>query len=622
MRAVVRGCRSRDRRPAAAAHPGTATRGGATSRGDGRRQGDGRSVHRAAARLDRRSLAAADRHSLGRRVRDVGPSEPAATPRRAVAGSRGSLDRVVVDPRRQCDRRLALGTSRSRRRPDAGDHVTVRLEPADDAVIEVDDAFVLHRGRAHDVAALRGLSLRVDRQERIVIRGPSGSGKSTLVAALTAQVRASAGQVRLFGHDISQLDHAAAVRLRTAHVGVVSQRSGLDLIDDLDCLDNVGLQSRLAGLDHAAGQRAAKSALERLGLDHLAHRRPASLSGGERQRVALAAALAHGPGLVIADEPTGELDARSADQVYDFLREHAEETGAALLVVTHDERAERIATRVLTIHDGRVSEESMNGRASLVVDGRGWVRLPDSLRTDARIAGRAMATADEGHIRLFGSAAVAPPAAARRDARATVGDVAVVLGDAEIDLGSTTVGPVSMELRRGEITAVTGRSGSGKTTVLSLAMGLLQPTGGVVERHAETVACAPQTAAFADQQSVRANVDLALALRSKPRSEELGALLDSLGLGDLADRPAGALSGGERQRLALARALVADAELVALDEPTSQLDRGTARSIAGVIRQHADGGACLVCASHDEELIAVADHVVDVGTRRATQGVT
>jgi len=119
--------------------------------------------------------------------------------------------------------------------------VSLRLDPADDPVIEVEDAFVLHRGRAHDVAALRGLSLRVDPHERIVIRGPSGSGKSTLVAALTAQVRASAGQVRLFGHDIAQMDHAASVRLRTAHLGVVSQRSGLDLIDDLDCLDNVAL---------------------------------------------------------------------------------------------------------------------------------------------------------------------------------------------------------------------------------------------------------------------------------------------------------------------------------------------------------------------------------------------
>ncbi len=135
----------------------------------------------------------------------------------------------------------------------------------------------------------------------------------------------------MFGHDIAQLDHAASAKLRTAHVGVVSQRSGLDLIDDLDCLDNVAMQSRLTGLARVDGRAAALAALDRLGLDHLAHRHPTSLSGGERQRVALAAALADGPGLVIADEPTGELDALSADEVYDFLREHAERTGAALL---------------------------------------------------------------------------------------------------------------------------------------------------------------------------------------------------------------------------------------------------------------------------------------------------
>jgi putative ABC transport system ATP-binding protein len=102
------------------------------------------------------------------------------------------------------------------------------------SVIDIEDAFVLHRGRTHDVAALRGLSLRIEPGERIVVRGPSGSGKSTLVAAVTGQVTASAGRVTLFGQDIAQLDHAAAVKLRTAHVGVVSQRSGLDLLDDLD----------------------------------------------------------------------------------------------------------------------------------------------------------------------------------------------------------------------------------------------------------------------------------------------------------------------------------------------------------------------------------------------------
>ncbi|MGZ6993074.1 MAG: ATP-binding cassette domain-containing protein [Ilumatobacteraceae bacterium] len=487
--------------------------------------------------------------------------------------------------------------------------------PVGDAVIDIDDAFVLHRGRTRDVAALRGLSLRVDPGERIVVRGPSGSGKSTLVAAVTAQVRASAGRVRLFGHDMAQLDHAAAVRLRTAHVGVVSQRSGLDLIDDFDCLDNVALQSRLSRSGRGDGRRAAAKTLARLGLDHLAPRRPRSLSGGERQRVALAAALAHGPGLVIADEPTGELDAVSADQVYDFLREHAERTGAALLVVTHDERAERIATRVVTIHDGRLSQEMLSGRNSLVVDGRGWVRLPDALRADTGVVGRVVAAAVDGHISLVGSEPIRVASHTTIGDTPEPGDVAVSVRYAEIDVDSVTIGPVSMELRRGQITVITGRSGSGKTSLLSVVLGVKKPTRGVVEHRVATFGCAPQTAAFADQQSVAANVDLVRAIREQPVAESSATVLGLLGLGGLEGRPAGALSGGERQRVAVGRALSGEAELIVLDEPTSQLDRSTARLVAGVVRASADAGACVVCASHDEEIIAVADQVIDLGAR-------
>ncbi len=495
--------------------------------------------------------------------------------------------------------------------------------PIGQAVIDIDDAFVLHRGRTHDVAALRGLSLRIDPNERIVVRGPSGSGKSTLVAAVTGQVMASAGHVRLFGHDLAQLDHAATARLRTAHVGVVSQRSGLDLLEDLDCLDNVALQARLAGSGRREGRQAAGQALHRLGLRHLEHRRPSSLSGGERQRVALAAALAHGPRLVIADEPTGELDSVSAEEVYEFLRDHAERTGAALLVVTHDARADRLATRVLTIHDGRLSEERLGERNSLVVDGRGWVRLPDSLRADAGIVGRAVAAAVDGHISLAGLEPISPRATdviPRMSSQ--VGELVVSAIEAEIDLDTTTIGPVSMELRRGQITVITGRSGSGKTSVLSMLLGASEPSRGVIKRLAASSGCAPQTAAFADQQSVAANVDLVRAIRSKPSTDIGDSALCSLGLADLADRPAGALSGGERQRLAVARALSIDADLVILDEPTSQLDRATARLISRAVSHSAELGACVVCASHDEELIAVADQIIDLDDVREWPGVT
>ncbi len=200
-----------------------------------------------------------------------------------------------------------------------------------------------------------------------------------------------------------------------------------------------------------------------------------------------------------------------------------------------------------------------------------------------------------------------------RATEAEVGAVVVSVRDAEIDLDTVTIGPISMDLRRGQITVITGRSGSGKTSLLSVVLGVGQPTRGVVERFIDTFGCAPQTAAFADQQSVAANIDLVRSIRSQAPLDEKDGILRRLALGDLDERPAGALSGGERQRLAVARALAVDADVVVLDEPTSQLDRATARLIAGVISDVAAGGTCVVCASHDEELIAVADQIVDLG---------
>jgi zinc/manganese transport system ATP-binding protein len=185
-----------------------------------------------------------------------------------------------------------------------------------------------------------------------------------------------------------------------------------------------------------------------------------------------------------------------------------------------------------------------------------------------------------------------------------------------------TIGPVSMELRRGQITVITGRSGSGKTSLLSVVLGVAQASRGVVERFVTSSGCAPQTAAFADQHSVAANVDLVRAIRSQPPADVGSSILRTLGLADLEARPAGALSGGERQRLAVARALAVEADLVVLDEPTSQLDRATARLISRVIRDSADRGSCVVCASHDEELIAVADQIIDLGGPRDLLEVT
>src|SRR3954451_16538147 len=182
--------------------------------------------------------------------------------------------------------------------------------------VSASDVFCLYPVPNGTVAALRGLSLRVPEGERLVVHGPNGSGKTTLLRVLMGEQPSSAGEVEVAGVDLSGADEPTRADLRLKLLGVVEQHAGRALRPELDVRDNVSLQMRLAGVRRGAARTRAEAALERLGLADLSRRRPATLSGGEAQRVAVCAALAHGPAVVLADEPTGELDAESADSVY------------------------------------------------------------------------------------------------------------------------------------------------------------------------------------------------------------------------------------------------------------------------------------------------------------------
>jgi ABC-type multidrug transport system ATPase subunit len=177
--------------------------------------------------------------------------------------------------------------------------------------------------------------------------------------------------------------------------------------------------------------------------------------------------------------------------------------------------------------------------------------------------------------------------------------------------GTTVLPPTSLTARVGELTVVAGRSGSGKTSLLSLLAGLARPSAGTVEREAGLAqALAPRDPGFADAASVRANVLLARTARRLDGPGRCEELLAALGLAALAERPAGTLSGGERQRAAIARALVTDAQLVVLDEPTSQLDQALARVVGSLLRAEARRGRAVLCATHDPEVLACADQVI------------
>jgi putative ABC transport system ATP-binding protein len=201
---------------------------------------------------------------------------------------------------------------------------------------------------------LREVDLRVAAGEIVVLLGRSGSGKSTLLNLISGIDRPTSGTVRVDGVDVAALSETARTRLRRRHIGFIFQF--FNLIPTLTVEENLRLPLELNGVDGAAGHTRALNLLAEVGLADRAASFPDRLSGGEQQRVAIARALVHDPGLVLADEPTGNLDAESARQVLTLLAGLARRAGKTVIAASHSEEVAALADRVLTLTDGRLLE--------------------------------------------------------------------------------------------------------------------------------------------------------------------------------------------------------------------------------------------------------------------------
>ena len=200
------------------------------------------------------------------------------------------------------------------------------------------------------IHVLNGVDLDVGNGEIVALLGPSGSGKSTLLQAVGLLEGGFEGSIRINGEEAAQLDNDGRTRLRRDALGFVYQFH--HLLPDFNAAENVIIPQLIHGADNAAARERAESVLSSLGLGHRLHHRPSQLSGGEQQRVAVARALANRPSLVLADEPTGNLDEKTADIVLaEFLRLVREE-GSAALVATHNERLAAKMDRVVRLHEG------------------------------------------------------------------------------------------------------------------------------------------------------------------------------------------------------------------------------------------------------------------------------
>ncbi|GAA2723369.1 MULTISPECIES: ABC transporter ATP-binding protein [Streptomyces] len=485
--------------------------------------------------------------------------------------------------------------------------------PATEPLVAVHDLTVAFPTGGEDaVRAVDGLSFELAPGGALGIVGESGSGKSTAAYALLGLHRGTGarvtGSVRVAGHDVEALDERGLRRLRGAAAAMVFQ----DPLSSLDPYQAVGdqiaevLRAHRPGTTRRAAHARAVAALDRVGIPDAARRarsRPHEFSGGMRQRALIAMAVACEPKLLIADEPTTALDVTVQDRILALLRQVREETGAGLLLVTHDLGvAAGSVDELLVMKDGRAVE---HGPLRTVLDRPREPYTRDLLAAVPRIGDRRerpAPPADEAPVLLEATGLQ------RRFGR---GRHAV-----------TAVDDISLTVRAGETVGIVGESGSGKTTLGRMLVRLLEPTGGTLHYRGRDIgglqmvfqdpvsSLNPRRSigeSIADPLRAAGTLDDA-AVRTRVRE-----LLARVGLDpDAYHRHPHEFSGGQRQRVGIARALAPEPRLIVCDEPVSALDVTTQAQIVRLLGElQRELGLALVFIAHDLAVVRqVSDRLV------------
>ena len=509
-------------------------------------------------------------------------------------------------------------------------------------VLQLREVFCVHRTAQGDAAALQGLDLDLGRHEVVCVLGPSGAGKSTLLRVIAGLQLPSAGSVSLLGRDVSRMGARERAVLRHRHLGFLGQSSREMLTPGLTAEESVALPLALRGVGRRRRATRAAELLEAVGLRARARARPLELSGGERQRVALCVALAHAPTLLLADEPTGELDRTSAVAVHKLIVSLVRSADAGAIIASHDPLTAAHAERTIGLRDGRIVEERSGDAPMLVVGRGGWVRLPASLQTAAGLGDRVAARPVEGGLLLAPVAGCGAPTAAAEPPDPVVGGEARHPEPARVELAGVThaysqgavervvLDDVTHTFAPARLTVITGPSGSGKTTLLRLIAGLDRPDRGEItidgwplraggdealaELRRGRIGLMAQDPVPVGFLSAQENITFALRLRGWEQHTAVrraATVLTAVGLSERAGQRVTRLSAGELQRLALARALASAHGLLLIDEPTSRLDEANAKVVAALLYAAAAvEGQTVICASHDPTVVNRGDELV------------
>jgi peptide/nickel transport system ATP-binding protein len=513
-----------------------------------------------------------------------------------------------------------------------------------------------------EVVALQGLDLEVEKGEMMALVGPSGSGKSTLLNVMGALDTPSVGQIAVGDYDLLNMDARQRVRYKREVVGFLWQQPARNLLEYISARENIELPLMLTQRRARERNQRAKELLEVLGLSERASFRPDQLSGGEQQLVALGVALANNPQLVLADEPTGQLDSDSAEKMFNALREINRLYNTTIIIVTHDPEVAAKVDRVVGIRDGRTSTEIRRERNHadgsvleeewVILDRTGRMQIPQVYVDALAMRGRVKARLETDHVSVWPSYSEG----ADRELRLWRPDQTFDLGGESIELppvherslaiethglsqtfevGVETihaVQDVDLSIPTGVLAVIKGRSGSGKTTLLNLIGGLDEPIrGGVivggrdmrqlssrekVEIRRTEISYVFQTFGLVPVLSARENVEAPLRLihaSGKERRTRSEKVLRLVGLTERARHRAFELSGGEQQRVAIARALANQPKLILADEPTGQLDTVTGSNIIALLKEIVrQSGITVVIASHDPKVEEAADCVYEL----------
>ncbi len=289
-----------------------------------------------------------------------------------------------------------------------------RAQYGETAQIVCDNLVRIYQTGEVEVQALQGLDLLVGDGELVAIVGASGSGKSTLLNILSGLDKPTAGAVRVAGRDLMTMKARERLDYRRSTVGFVWQQTGRNLLPYLTAAENVMLPMTYTGKRRKARVSRAGDLLELLGVGYCRDRRPAQLSGGEQQRVAIATALANAPRVLFADEPTGELDSATSEEVFGALRGANEELGVTVVVVTHDAAVSERVGRTVEIRDGRISTETVRSergaeggdgsvvaQSYAVLDRAGRVQLPHEYTEALGLRERVLLALEPDHIGVW-----------------------------------------------------------------------------------------------------------------------------------------------------------------------------------------------------------------------------